>query len=58
MSIIDYAVFFIYIAATLVLGFTAGRLARLRPSDYFLGEKKLLRPRRADGRLQPLRYWR
>jgi SSS family solute:Na+ symporter len=41
MSIIDYAVFFIYIAATLVLGFMTGRMARRRPSDYFLGEKKL-----------------
>ena len=41
MSIIDYAVFLLYIAATLVLGFMAGRMARRRPSDYFLGEKKL-----------------
>ena len=41
MSILDYAVFLLYIAATLVLGFMAGRMARRRPSDYFLGEKKL-----------------
>jgi SSS family solute:Na+ symporter len=41
MSIIDHAVFFLYIAATLVLGLIAGRKARGRPSDYFLGEKKL-----------------
>jgi SSS family solute:Na+ symporter len=41
MSIIDYAVFAIYMAATLVLGFMAGRMARRRPSDYFLGERKL-----------------
>jgi len=37
----DYAVFVIYIVATLVLGFAAGRKARGRPRDYFLGEKKL-----------------
>src|SRR3954449_11914042 len=41
MSTIDYAVFVIYIVATLVLGFAAGRKARGRPRDYFLGEKKL-----------------
>src|SRR5262245_5757101 len=41
MSIIDYGVFLLYIAATLVLGFMAGRMARRKPSDYFLGEKKL-----------------
>lgn len=41
MSIIDYGVFFIYMAATLVLGFMSGRFARRRPSDYFLGERKL-----------------
>jgi SSS family solute:Na+ symporter len=41
MSAIDYAVFVIYIVATLVLGFAAGRKARGRPRDYFLGEKKL-----------------
>src|SRR6186997_1086354 len=41
MSTIDYAVFFLYMVATLVLGFMAGRMARRRPSDYFLGEKKL-----------------
>ncbi len=41
MSIIDYAVFFLYITATLVLGFMTGRTARRKPSDYFLGEKKL-----------------
>lgn len=41
MSILDYAVFLVYIAATLVLGFMAGRMARRRPADYFLGEKKL-----------------
>src|SRR6476646_8609006 len=41
MSIIDYAVFFLYIAASMSLGFAAGRMARRRPRDYFLGEKKL-----------------
>src|SRR6478672_3108069 len=41
MSTIDYAVFVIYIVATLILGFAAGRMARRRPKDYFLGEKKL-----------------
>ncbi len=41
MSTIDYAVFVLYIVATLVLGFAAGRTARRRPEDYFLGEKKL-----------------
>jgi SSS family solute:Na+ symporter len=41
MSTIDYGVFVIYIVATLVLGFAAGRMARRRPKDYFLGEKKL-----------------
>src|SRR4029079_3185272 len=41
MSIIDYAVFVFYIVGTLVLGFAAGRMARRKPKDYFLGEKKL-----------------
>src|SRR6476659_5948531 len=41
MSTIDYAVFVLYIVATLVLGFAAGRKARGKPRDYFLGEKKL-----------------
>src|SRR3954454_21407486 len=41
MSTIDYSVFVIYIVATLFLGFAAGRTARRRPKDYFLGEKKL-----------------
>ena len=41
MSTIDYSVFVIYIVATLFLGFAAGRMARRRPKDYFLGEKKL-----------------
>src|SRR6476659_3142945 len=41
MSTIDYGVFVTYIVATLVLGFAAGRMARRRPKDYFLGEKKL-----------------
>src|SRR4051812_18942467 len=36
MGTIDYAVFVIYIVATLVLGFYAGRLARRKPRDYFL----------------------
>src|SRR3954451_23387608 len=41
MRTIDYTVFAVYMAATLVLGFAAGRLARRKPKDYFLGEKKL-----------------
>jgi solute:Na+ symporter, SSS family len=41
MSTLDYAVFASYIMATLVLGFAAGRMARRKPKDYFLGEKKL-----------------
>ena len=41
MSTIDYSVFAFYIVATLVLGFAAGRMARRKPKDYFLGEKKL-----------------
>jgi SSS family solute:Na+ symporter len=41
MRTIDYIVFAIYILATLALGFVAGRKARGRPRDYFLGEKKL-----------------
>src|SRR3954465_12488563 len=41
MRTIDYTVFAVYMAATLVLGFAAGRKARGRPRDYFLGEKKL-----------------
>src|ERR1043165_5212938 len=41
MSTIDYAVFFLYMVATLAMGFAAGRMARRRPKDYFLGEKKL-----------------
>lgn len=41
MNGIDYVVFVLYIVATLVLGFAAGRKARRKPSDYFLGEKKL-----------------
>jgi SSS family solute:Na+ symporter len=41
MSTIDYAVFVLYMVATLGLGFAAGRTARGRPRDYFLGEKKL-----------------
>src|SRR6186997_841788 len=41
MSTLDYALFVVYIVATLVLGFAAGRQARGKPKDYFLGEKKL-----------------
>ena len=41
MSTIDYALFVVYIVATLELGFAAGRKARGKPRDYFLGEKKL-----------------
>src|SRR3954464_1251990 len=41
MSTIDYSVFVLYMVATLGLGFAAGRTARGRPRDYFLGEKKL-----------------
>ncbi len=41
MSTIDYAVFALYIVATLVLGFAAGRKSRGKPRDYFLGEQKL-----------------
>jgi solute:Na+ symporter, SSS family len=41
LSPIDYAVFFAYILATLILGFAVSRNARRNPKDYFLGEKKL-----------------
>ena len=41
LSAVDYAVFFAYIALTLLLGFAVARGARRRPQDYFLGEKKL-----------------
>ncbi len=41
MSSLDYSVFVLYMVGTLVLGFAAGRMARRRPKDYFLGEKKL-----------------
>src|SRR3954451_14614144 len=41
MSTIDYSVLVLYMVATLGLGFAAGRTARGRPRDYFLGEKKL-----------------
>jgi len=41
MSTLDYAVFAFYIMATLLLGFATGRMARRKPKDYFLGEKKL-----------------
>src|SRR6476660_4766021 len=41
MSTLDYAVFILYIVASMSLGFAAGRMARRRPRDYFLGEKKL-----------------
>src|SRR5215471_2122565 len=41
LNAIDYAVFSIYMVATLALGFAAGRMARRKPKDYFLGEKKL-----------------
>jgi SSS family solute:Na+ symporter len=41
LNVIDYAVFFAYMLATLVLGFAVGRKARRSPRDYFLGEQKL-----------------
>jgi SSS family solute:Na+ symporter len=41
LSGIDYAVFALYMVVTIGLGFAAGRMARRKPSDYFLGEKKL-----------------
>src|SRR3990172_4774575 len=41
LSAIDYAVFFAYIALTMLLGFAVSRNARRKPQDYFLGEKKL-----------------
>ena len=41
LSAIDYAVFFAYIALSLLLGFAVSRNARRKPQDYFLGEKKL-----------------
>jgi SSS family solute:Na+ symporter len=41
LSAIDYAVFFAYIALSLLLGFAVSRNARRNPQDYFLGEKKL-----------------
>jgi SSS family solute:Na+ symporter len=41
LNVIDYAVFFAYILATLVLGFAVARHARRNPRDYFLGERKL-----------------
>ena len=41
LSAIDYAVFFAYMALTMLLGFAVSRNARRRPRDYFLGEKKL-----------------
>src|SRR5262245_43536023 len=41
LSGIDYAVFALYMVVTIALGFAAGRMARRKPSDYFLGEKKL-----------------
>jgi solute:Na+ symporter, SSS family len=41
LNAVDYAVFVLYMVATLGLGFAAGRAARRRPKDYFLGEKKL-----------------
>jgi solute:Na+ symporter, SSS family len=41
LNAIDYAVFVLYMVAALGLGFAAGRMARRKPKDYFLGEKKL-----------------
>jgi SSS family solute:Na+ symporter len=41
LNAIDYAVFFAYIALSLLLGFAVSRNARRNPQDYFLGEKKL-----------------
>jgi solute:Na+ symporter, SSS family len=41
LNVIDYSVFFVYMAVTIFLGFAVSRGARRRPKDYFLGEKKL-----------------
>jgi solute:Na+ symporter, SSS family len=41
LSVIDYTVFFVYMALTLLLGFAVARGTRRRPMDYFLSEKKL-----------------
>jgi SSS family solute:Na+ symporter len=41
LNALDYAVFFAYMAISLMLGFAVSRNARRRPQDYFLGEKKL-----------------
>jgi solute:Na+ symporter, SSS family len=41
LNAVDYAVFFVYIALTLLLGFAVSRNARRKPQDYFLGERKL-----------------
>jgi SSS family solute:Na+ symporter len=38
---VDYAVFFAYLAATLVLGFAVARHVRGKPKDYFLGDRKM-----------------
>jgi SSS family solute:Na+ symporter len=41
LNAVDYAVFFVYMALTLGLGFAVSRNARRKPKDYFLGEQKL-----------------
>src|SRR5438874_4271412 len=38
---VDYAVFFAYLAVTLVLGFAVARHVRGKPKDYFLGDRKM-----------------
>jgi len=41
LNALDLSVFGLYMLATVVLGFWVARHARSRPSDYFLGERKL-----------------
>src|SRR3972149_10502219 len=41
LNAIDYSVFFVYMALTMLLGFAARGGPGRRPQDYFLGEKKL-----------------
>src|SRR5438093_306537 len=38
---VDYAVFFAYLAVTLVLGFAVARHVRGKPQDYWLGDRKM-----------------
>lgn len=41
LNSLDLSVFGVYMLATLVLGFWVARHSRSKPSDYFLGERKL-----------------